>query len=90
MNKNAKVYMATRSKSRADAAIKWLKQETGGKVPIFLELDLANLDSIRKAVDEFKRSVSDTVSVRGADIENITNNPLDRKDQNLHVLFNNA
>jgi len=67
LNKNAKVYLAARSKSKADAAIEWLKQETGGKAPIFLELDLANLDSVRKSADEFKS-----------------------KEQELHVLFNNA
>ncbi|KAG8688051.1 hypothetical protein FRC11_006168 [Ceratobasidium sp. 423] len=54
LNKNAKVYLAARSKSRADEAVEWLKQETDGKVPIFLELDLANLSSIRKAVETFK------------------------------------
>ncbi|KAG8688371.1 hypothetical protein FRC11_005555 [Ceratobasidium sp. 423] len=55
LNKNAKVYLAARSKSRADEAIEWLRNETNGKVPIFLELDLANLASIRKSVEEFKR-----------------------------------
>ncbi|KAF8595286.1 NAD(P)-binding protein [Ceratobasidium sp. AG-I] len=54
LNKNAKVYLAARSKRKADEAIEWLKQETGGKTPIFLELDLANLDSVRKSADEFK------------------------------------
>lgn len=67
LNKNAKVYLAARSKSKADAAIEWLKQETGGKTPIFLELDLGNLASVRKAAEEFKS-----------------------KEQELHVLFNNA
>ncbi|KAF8595287.1 NAD-binding protein [Ceratobasidium sp. AG-I] len=54
LSKNAKVYLGARSKSKADEAIEWLKQETGGKTPIFLELDLASLDSVRKAADEFK------------------------------------
>ncbi|CAE6523748.1 unnamed protein product [Rhizoctonia solani] len=67
LNKNAKVYLAARSKSRADDAIEWLKSETNGKAPIFLELDLGNLASIRKAAEEFKS-----------------------KEQELHVLFNNA
>ncbi|CAE7222078.1 unnamed protein product, partial [Rhizoctonia solani] len=67
LNKNAKVYLAARSKSRADAAIEWLKAETNGKAPIFLELDLGNLASVRKAAEEFKS-----------------------KEQELHVLFNNA
>jgi len=67
LNKNAKVYLAARSKTKADDAIEWLKKETEGKAPIFLELDLSNLDSIRKSVEEFKS-----------------------KEQELHVLFNNA
>ncbi|KAF8710800.1 NAD-P-binding protein, partial [Rhizoctonia solani] len=67
LNKNAKVYLAARSKSRADDAIEWLKSETNGKTPVFLELDLGNLASVRKAAEEFKS-----------------------KEQELHVLFNNA
>ncbi|KAG8739317.1 hypothetical protein FRC12_016364 [Ceratobasidium sp. 428] len=67
LNKNAKVYLAARSKTKADEAIDWLRQETGGKEPIFLELDLASLNSIRKSAEEFKS-----------------------KEQELHVLFNNA
>ncbi|GAB1517981.1 short-chain alcohol dehydrogenase [Rhizoctonia solani] len=53
--KNAKVYLAARSKARADEAIQWLERETNGKSPIFLELDLANLDSVREAAEEFMR-----------------------------------
>ncbi|KAG8739318.1 hypothetical protein FRC12_016365 [Ceratobasidium sp. 428] len=67
LNKNAKVYLAARSKIKAETAIRILKTETNGKEPMFLELDLANFSSIRKAVEEFKS-----------------------KEQNLHVLFNNA
>ncbi|KZT11743.1 NAD-P-binding protein [Laetiporus sulphureus 93-53] len=48
---NAKVYMASRSRSRAEAAIALLKEETD-KEPIFLELDLANLKSVRRAAEE--------------------------------------
>ncbi|RDB24292.1 hypothetical protein Hypma_008796 [Hypsizygus marmoreus] len=53
LTKNAKVYMASRSKERAEAAISKLKAETG-KEAIYLEVDLSNLDSVRKATDEFK------------------------------------
>ncbi|KAL6299640.1 NAD(P)-binding protein [Sparassis latifolia] len=49
---NAKVYLAARSKEKADAAIKDLK-ELSGKEAIFLELDLASFASVRKAVAEF-------------------------------------
>ncbi|KIO33502.1 hypothetical protein M407DRAFT_17754 [Tulasnella calospora MUT 4182] len=52
--KNAKVYMASRSRPKAEAAINDLKQQTG-KEALFLELDLANLDKVRKAADEFMR-----------------------------------
>ena len=57
LNKGAKVYMAARSKSKADEAIEWIGKETGGKTPMFLELDLANLDSVRRAAEEFKQYV---------------------------------
>ncbi|EPS99560.1 hypothetical protein FOMPIDRAFT_1030882 [Fomitopsis schrenkii] len=49
---NAKVYLAARSKEKAEAAIKELKKQTG-KEAIFLELDLLNFPSIRKAAEEF-------------------------------------
>ncbi|OSX56498.1 hypothetical protein POSPLADRAFT_1159937 [Postia placenta MAD-698-R-SB12] len=48
----ALVYLAARSKSKAEEAIKGLKEETG-KEAIFLELDLGNLAAVRKAADEF-------------------------------------
>lgn len=51
---NAKVYMASRSRSKAEEAIKDLKEQTG-KEAIFLELNLANLSSVRKAAEEFLR-----------------------------------
>ncbi|KAG8893071.1 hypothetical protein FRB99_002213 [Tulasnella sp. 403] len=51
--KNAKVYMASRSKAKAEQAIADLKQATG-KEAIFLELDLASLDKITRAANEFK------------------------------------
>ncbi|KAI0932764.1 hypothetical protein AcW2_001294 [Taiwanofungus camphoratus] len=49
---NAKVYMASRSQEKAEAAIKELKDQTG-KEAIFLELDLSNLAFVRKAAEEF-------------------------------------
>ncbi|KAF8195281.1 hypothetical protein K438DRAFT_1760937 [Mycena galopus ATCC 62051] len=50
--KNAKVYLAARSPDRASAAIKRLEEEIQ-KSPIFLQLDLADLTSVRKASDTF-------------------------------------
>ncbi|KAI0823263.1 NAD(P)-binding protein [Trametes gibbosa] len=49
---NAKVYLGARSKAKADAAIASLKEATG-KDAVFLELDLANLASVKKAAQEF-------------------------------------
>ncbi|KAG8993220.1 hypothetical protein FRB93_002057 [Tulasnella sp. JGI-2019a] len=54
LKKNAKVYMASRSRTRAEEAINDLENKTG-KRAIFLELDLASLDSITKAAKEFQR-----------------------------------
>ncbi|KAH9932785.1 NAD(P)-binding protein [Epithele typhae] len=45
---DAKVYLAARSKERADAAIARLKQDTG-KEAIFLPIDLSSLTSVRIA-----------------------------------------
>lgn len=52
LNKNARVYMASRSKAKAEEAIQRLKEETG-KEAIFLELDLADLRKVKKAAEEF-------------------------------------
>lgn len=54
LKKNAKVYMAARSQEKAEKAIADLKEETG-KEAIFLQLDLANLASIKKSVTDFTR-----------------------------------
>lgn len=52
MEHNAKVYLAARSKEKAEKAIAELKEETG-KEAYFLELDLASMASVRKAASEF-------------------------------------
>ncbi|KAM5535833.1 hypothetical protein V8D89_010451 [Ganoderma adspersum] len=49
---NAKVYLAARSKEKADAAIAELNAATG-KEALFLELDLASLASVKKAAEDF-------------------------------------
>lgn len=54
LNKNAKVYMACRSRQRAEEAIEDLKKQTGNEA-IFLELDLASLKSIKDSVETFLR-----------------------------------
>ena len=50
--KNATVYMATRSQSKADEAISELQSLTG-KSAIYLHLDLSDLKSIKAAAEEF-------------------------------------
>jgi len=49
---NAKVYLAARTATKANAAIADLKNETG-KEAIFLQLDLADLTAVRKSAEEF-------------------------------------
>ena len=52
MEHNAKVYIAARNQKSAEAAIEELKEKTG-RAALFLELDLANLASVRKAAESF-------------------------------------
>ena len=54
---NAKVYLAARSPDKASQAIEELKAATG-KQAIFLQLDLSDLHSVRKAAEEFLSCVS--------------------------------
>jgi len=51
-----KFYIAARSRKKAQAAIKDLKQETG-KEAIFLQLDLADMKSVKAGAEEFTRYV---------------------------------
>ncbi|KAJ6549157.1 NAD-P-binding protein [Mycena sp. CBHHK59/15] len=50
--KNAKVYLAARSEEKAAAAIQKLEEETK-KTALFIQLDLADLPSVRKAAETF-------------------------------------
>ncbi|KAJ7111722.1 hypothetical protein C8R44DRAFT_882782 [Mycena epipterygia] len=52
LSKNAKVYLAARSPEKGASAIKRLEEETK-KSTVFLQLDLADSVSVRKAADEF-------------------------------------
>ena len=54
LQRNAKVYLAARNSIKAREAIDQLKEETG-KEAIFLELDLASLEKVRLAAEEFLR-----------------------------------
>ena len=51
---NAKVYLAARSKEKANATISELKAATG-KEALLLELDLARLAAVKKAAEIFLR-----------------------------------
>ncbi|KAJ6496166.1 NAD-P-binding protein [Mycena sanguinolenta] len=53
----AKVYIATRNRSKAEDAIQSIFKGTG-KSPIFLELDLADLDSVANAARTFSKEES--------------------------------
>ncbi|KAI0826441.1 NAD(P)-binding protein [Irpex lacteus] len=52
LKKNAKVYIAARSKTKAGPVVEELKASTG-RTPIFLELDLADLAAVRRSAQEF-------------------------------------
>lgn len=53
---NAKVYLAARSLSKAQATIEELKASTG-KEAIFLDLDLESLAGVKKSAETFLRYV---------------------------------
>jgi len=55
LNHGAKVYMGARDKTRALEAIEEVKKATG-KEPIFLQLDLADLDSVQAAAQTFVKN----------------------------------
>jgi retinol dehydrogenase-12 len=53
LSKGAKVYIATRSVEKSQAAIEELKKETGKESIFFLKVDLSDLVSIKAAAEEF-------------------------------------
>jgi retinol dehydrogenase 12 len=55
LSKGAKVYIATRSEDKAQVAIDELKRSTGKESVFFLELNLADLDSVKAAAEDFIR-----------------------------------
>ena len=50
MEHSAKVYIAARNQKNAEDAIEELREKTGHEA-LFLELNLANLASVRKAAE---------------------------------------
>ncbi|KAJ7636676.1 NAD-P-binding protein, partial [Roridomyces roridus] len=81
--KNATVYLAARSPDKAAVAIKSLEAETNGKKAIFLQLDLADLKSVRTAADTFLRQeekldiLFNNAGVMGTPLETLTAQGLD-------------
>jgi NAD(P)-dependent dehydrogenase (short-subunit alcohol dehydrogenase family) len=59
LSKGAKVYIATRSKEKSEAAIEELKRETGRESIFFLKLDLSDLVSVKTAAEEFSERESE-------------------------------
>lgn len=58
---NAKVYIATRNRQKTEAAIAELKEATGREAH-WLELDLGELASVRRAAKEFLMYVCSILS----------------------------
>jgi NAD(P)-dependent dehydrogenase (short-subunit alcohol dehydrogenase family) len=55
--KNAKVYIAARSRKKAEEASKGIKEmQKDAKIEV-IEMDLANLESVKKGAGEFLRCV---------------------------------
>jgi len=53
--KNATVYIGARSVAKAEAAIKSLVELTGNRKVFLLQMDLADLPSVKKAAEEFQK-----------------------------------
>jgi retinol dehydrogenase 12 len=60
---NAKVYMAMRNPEKGEAAIEKLHKDTG-KTAIFLQLNLADLKSVKAASEIFLKCVYRVMRVR--------------------------
>ena len=58
LSKGAKVYIATRSEEKSQAAIEELKKDTGKESIFFLKVDLSDLVSVKAAAEEFVKKES--------------------------------
>ncbi|KAJ6574628.1 hypothetical protein B0H19DRAFT_935228 [Mycena capillaripes] len=56
---NAKVYIAGRSRAKYEQCIARLKTETNGGEALFLEVDLGNLASVKRATEEYLSKETD-------------------------------
>jgi retinol dehydrogenase 12 len=52
--KNATVYLGVRSMTKGDEAIQKLKEATGNQNVHFIQMDLADLPSVKKAALDFQ------------------------------------
>jgi retinol dehydrogenase-12 len=59
LSKGAKVYIATRSGDKSQAAIEELKKATGKESVFFLKVDLSDLVSVKAAAEEFIKKESE-------------------------------
>lgn len=59
--KGCTVWLSARSRSKAEAAINELKEETG-KEALFLELELSDLKAVKESAEKFKRPVLSIVT----------------------------
>jgi len=81
--KNATVYIGARSIPKAEAAIKSLIDSTLNEKVFLLQMDLADLHSVKKAAEEFQKFVTFSFFPTCLFI-------VCRKETKLHVLINNA
>ncbi|KAA1476966.1 NAD(P)-binding protein [Dentipellis sp. KUC8613] len=84
LKKNAKVYMASRSKERCLQAIEDIKAETG-KEALFIKLDLSDLASVKQAAEEFLRFIFGFLC--GDALPDVLS---PSKEQELDILINNG
>jgi hypothetical protein len=56
-SKNATVYIASRSIPKAESAIKELEQEIPNAKVAVIEMDLSDLESVKRGAEEFVRSI---------------------------------
>ncbi|KAF7375389.1 NAD(P)-binding protein [Mycena sanguinolenta] len=79
---NAKVYLAARSQEKAKEAIADLKSQTGEEA-VFLQLDLADLHSVKRAAEEFTQKETqlhvlfNNAGLMGPPIEQLTSQGYD-------------
>lgn len=87
--KKAKVYIAGRDESRCQSAIKELEKETSNTA-LFLQLDLANLGSVKEAAAHFQRYVVVCYKIQSSSLTLSRSITVYSLEPELHILINNA